>query len=60
MDVVLSRDADSPLTARESTAVMEWLESDYSFHLMRDHPWHCNHPMLGGIILQRDFLISIT
>ena len=56
MDVVLSRDADSPLTTRESTAVMEWYESDYTFHLMRDHPWHCNHPMLGGAVFTNRIL----
>ncbi len=53
----MSRDADSPITTRESTAVMEWLESDYTFHLMRDHPWHCSHPMLGGLLSKSILLI---
>ncbi len=48
VDVVISRDADSPLSHRESVAVKEWLESDYTFHIMRDHPFHCDPVILAG------------
>ena len=44
----MSRDLDSPLTARERAAVNEWLSSNESFHAMRDHPMH-GAPMLGGM-----------
>jgi len=49
VDIVLSRDSDSLIIERELLAVTEWIESDNAFHLMRDHPFHCNIPMLGGI-----------
>ena len=45
---VMSRDLDSPLTARERAAVNAWLASNDSFHAMRDHPMH-GAPMLGGM-----------
>lgn len=48
VDVFISRDCDSRLTTREKAAVDEWLESDNSFHIMRDHPWHGSQ-ILGGM-----------
>jgi hypothetical protein len=48
VDVMLSRDTDSRLNARERAAVDDWLSSGRSFHVMRDHPWH-NTPILGGM-----------
>ena len=47
-DLVISRDTDSRITQREVDAVNEWLESDYDFHIMRDHPWHGHH-IMGGM-----------
>lgn len=47
-DVVIFRDTDSRLAAREEEAVNEWLKSDKTFHVMRDHPFH-KFPMLGGM-----------
>lgn len=44
---ILFRDADSRASRRERAAVDEWLASDRSFHIMRDHPNH-THPMMGG------------
>ncbi|EFX82274.1 hypothetical protein DAPPUDRAFT_316979 [Daphnia pulex] len=41
VDVLMSRDTDSPVFARESDAVAEWLASNQTFHIMRDHPAHC-------------------
>ena len=37
---MLSRDLDSLVSDREVSAVQEWLESDKSFHFMRDNPSH--------------------
>ena len=48
MDILLSRDLDSYLTARESSAVKEWLTSPYPFHVMRDNFWH-QRPIMGGM-----------
>lgn len=48
VDVMISRDCDSRLSLREKIAVDKWLESDYGFHIMRDHPYH-NAPILGGM-----------
>jgi len=45
---MISRDTDSRLNHREKAAVDEWLESDKSFHIMRDHPFH-KFPVLGGM-----------
>lgn len=40
VSIMASRDLDSPLTLRERAAVDEWLLSNFSFHFMRDHPFH--------------------
>lgn len=48
VDVMLSRDTDSRLSAREAAAVRQWLDSGRPFHIMRDHPHH-NVPILGGM-----------
>jgi hypothetical protein len=42
------RDTDSRLSYREKYAVDEWLSSDKTFHIMRDHPYH-RFPILGGM-----------
>ena len=47
-DVVISRDTDSRIGAREAGAVYKWLEEGDSFHIMRDHPYH-GTPILGGM-----------
>ena len=47
VDIFMSRDTDSVILPREVAAVHEWLESNQTFHVMRDHPNHCV-PMLGG------------
>ena len=47
VELVMSRDLDSRLTAREAAAVGEWLESNKTLHVMRDHPWH-GVPIMGG------------
>lgn len=47
-DFYLSRDVDSRPMPREKAAVEEWIESDYNFHIMRDHPRH-GVEMLAGL-----------
>lgn len=48
IDISIFRDTDSRLNLREKYAVAEWLESDKTFHIMRDHPYH-GFPILGGM-----------
>jgi len=47
VDAYLSRDLDSEFNEREIAAVKQWMESEKSFHMMRDHPEH-NIGMLGS------------
>lgn len=47
-DITIFRDTDSRLSAREKCAVDEWLVTDKTFHIMRDHPYH-KSPILGGM-----------
>ncbi len=49
VDVFISRDVDSIIWPREVDAVAEWLKSNYTFHVMRDHKFH------GSIILAGKF-----
>jgi hypothetical protein len=46
--LILFRDCDSRISRREYLAVDEWLSSDKSFHIMRDHPYH-SVPILSGM-----------
>jgi hypothetical protein len=46
VDIMASRDLDSPITQRELNAVNEWISSGKAWHAMRDHPMHYV-PMLG-------------
>lgn len=48
VDVMISRDCDSRITAREVSAVKAWLSSRSMFHIMRDHPQHATQ-ILGGM-----------
>lgn len=48
VDIMISRDADSRISKREKFAVEEWVNSNYQFHIMRDHPYH-SVPILGGM-----------
>ena len=45
VDVFISRDVESIIWKREVDAVEEWLKSNYTFHVMRDHKFH------GSVIL---------
>jgi hypothetical protein len=47
--IVISRDSDSRLTSREKKYIDEWIESDKTFSIIRDHPRHYDWPMLAGM-----------
>lgn len=49
-EYVIFRDSDSRLSQREYLAVMEWVNSGKTLHVMRDHPYHripCGNDRLG-------------
>ena len=48
VDVTIIRDCDSRLGIREREAVNEWMNSNFGFHIMRDHPHHATE-ILGGM-----------
>jgi hypothetical protein len=47
IDIFISRDADSRITDREMDLVNKWIESNKSFHIIRDHEYHRTE-ILGG------------
>lgn len=47
VDIYLVRDADSVMNIRERVAVQEWLDSGRAYHVMRDHPVHCELILAG-------------
>lgn len=49
----ISRDCDSRLSFREARAVDEWINSGKTFHIMRDHPFQFNYPILAGMFGSR-------
>ena len=55
VDIMCSRDLDSPLYTREEAAVREFLVSPpkYLFHVMRDSPLHNSRDM-GGMFCYRN------
>jgi len=58
IDITIVRDCDSRLSERESLAVNQWIKSDKSFHIMRDHPYH-NTEILGGMWGVKNKLINL-
>jgi hypothetical protein len=48
VDRFMSRDVDSDIIPREVAAVRQWLQSNFTFHVMRDHPSHGGF-MLAGL-----------
>ena len=48
VEAMISRDADSRPGFREVESVNEWLNSNKSFHIIRDHEYHA-WPILGGM-----------
>ena len=49
VDIMCSRDVDSPIIQREVDAVKQWMNSNYYFDVMRDHPQHGSEVILGGL-----------
>ena len=49
LEYMISRDTDSRISKRESEAVLEWIDSGASAHIMRDHPFHGGFPILAGM-----------
>lgn len=49
VECVLFRDTDSRLNNREKAAVDEWLKSNKTLHVMKDHPYHGGFPILAGM-----------
>jgi hypothetical protein len=49
VDVVLSRDVDARLGLREAYAHKQFLESDFGFHIIRDHPTGHNWYISAGM-----------
>lgn len=47
-DFILFRDVDSRLNDREISATREWLDSDFEYHVMRDHQYH-GRQLLAGL-----------
>jgi hypothetical protein len=57
-DVVIVRDADSRPTEREVWCVNEWLKTDISLHLIKDHdPYHLK-PIMGGNFGIKKYIIN--
>jgi hypothetical protein len=48
VEVMISRDGDSLLSAREKACVDEWIASDKGFHIIRDHCYH-SQKVMGGV-----------
>ena len=52
VEYFISRDCDSRISLRDETAVNEWIQSDKTFHILRDHPighgWPINAGMWGS------------
>lgn len=46
---IIFRDTDSRIGERESLAVKEWMISNKTCHIMRDHPYHGGFPILAGM-----------
>jgi hypothetical protein len=45
---IIFRDADSVVTRREARAVEQWVNSERTAHIIRDHPFH-SAPILAGL-----------
>ena len=48
VEYVIFRDTDCRLSKREYVAVNEWIGSNNTLHIMRDHPMH-TEPIMGGM-----------
>ncbi len=59
-ELVIFRDSDSVFTEREVALVNQWLESDFNFHIIRDHQLHIS-PILAGMFgIKRNYFKFFT
>ena len=49
VEVMMPRDTDTRIFLREKLAVDEWLNSDKTLHIMRDHKKYHKHKIFGGM-----------
>lgn len=47
VDILMSRDIDSPILKREVISVNQWLLSNKLYHIMRDHQFHSDVILAG-------------
>lgn len=61
VEVMVCRDADSRVSERDVACINEWLNSDYNYNIVRDHPighhWRMNAGMWGS--KKTEFIINI-
>ena len=48
VDIVIFRDVNSRLTARDVSAVDDWMKTNMILHIIRDHPFNTPHPIPPG------------
>jgi protein O-GlcNAc transferase len=53
VDVVLSRDVDARLSIREAEAHQEFMDSEFNFHIIRDHPAGHNYVISAGMFAMK-------
>jgi hypothetical protein len=53
VDVVLSRDVDARLSLREAEAHQEFMDSEYGFHIIRDHPTGHGYLISAGMFAMK-------
>ena len=59
VDILISRDSDSLIIQREEDAVREWIASERTFHIMRDHPAHCIYGFIMGCMYFNIFVLLL-
>jgi len=53
IDVVLSRDVDARLSIREAEAHQEFMDSEFNFHIIRDHPTGHGYLISAGMFAMK-------
>lgn len=53
VDVVLSRDVDARLSLREAEAHQEFMDSNFNFHIIRDHPTGHGYLISAGMFAMK-------
>jgi hypothetical protein len=58
VSIMMSRDTDSRISYREKSAIDEFINSTFEFHVIRDHPFHLHHEILGGLFACKKGLLK--